>query len=343
MADIDGYPLFETYPSRRERVQRIALATFPTAVQRLPSLERRLGLGSLWIKRDDTSGRLCGGNKVRKLEYLLADGSGSPERKIIVYGPVSSNWTLACTIYAHHLGIPVHLFLFRMKGVMEREEVLSIQRERSENLEILPSPACLPLKLLRPSMIRDMLRGRARMMPPGGTSPTSILGYVNAFFELVGQVESGLLPMPAVILLPYGTGGTAAGLAAGAVLSGKRCRILGVRVASRAFSNLWVGRALAGAALRIIGAGPESTGPVQLTGNVLEVENAFTGGGYGQSTPEGREASEMVRGEEGIILDSTYTAKAMSCLIDRANRGWGRDKHVLFWHTLNSLDIDSCL
>ncbi|MFQ6103010.1 MAG: 1-aminocyclopropane-1-carboxylate deaminase/D-cysteine desulfhydrase [Candidatus Glassbacteria bacterium] len=339
MADIAEHPLFEAYPSLRSRVPRVSLGSFPTEVERLPALEKKLGLGSLWIKRDDRSGRLHGGNKVRKLEYLLAGLAPNADHGITAYGPISSNWTLACAVYARSLGIPINLLLFRMKHARVEESVISIQQKLAEKMEILSSPVSLLPKLILPS-VAELLRGGMGLMPPGGTSPTSILGYVNAFLELAHQVEEGLLPMPDVIVLPYGTGGTAAGLAVGVMLSGKQCRVLGVRVASSFFSNIWVGRVLSNAALRIIRGGENRFRSPNATGDILEVESGFYGRGYGQSTRVGSEAARIVESEEGIVLDSTYTAKAMSCLIERARQGWGRDKDILFWHTFNSIPLE---
>jgi len=143
-----------------------------------------------------------------------------------------------------------------------------------------------------------------------------------------------------VIVLPIGTGGTAAGLAAGIVLAGGTCRVVGVRVASSFFANALTARILANAALRIIAGGRDRNMREKVTRDVLEVDGSFCGAGYGRSTPAGEEAARMMEGEEGLTLDATYTAKAAALLIGRAEEGWGRGLNVLFWHTLNSVPLE---
>lgn len=338
MATVEDHPLFSMYPDLARRVEHVSLGAFPTGVERLRNLEKRLGFRSLWIKRDDTSGELHGGNKVRKLEYLLAGLSGQKNVTVKAYGPISSNWTLACAVYARVLGLGFHLLLFRIKGVVANDDAVSLEMDLSNDVEVLSGPVFLIPKLVKNYLTRTPAR-RLVILPPGGTSSTSILGYVNAYFELLEQVDAGLVPLPDVIVLPHGTGGTAAGLAAAAAMAEKKCRILGVRVAARIFSNAFVTRALAGAAVRIVTDGSGKM-PVKVTRDHINVDGGFAGSGYGVATPEGLEAARIVEAEEGITLDTTYTAKAMACLIGRAREGWGRGENILFWHTLNSVPLE---
>jgi len=337
MADLDIPPLFADNPHLVGRVARIALGTFPTRVQRLKNLEKRLGFKSLWIKRDDQSGTLHGGNKVRKLEYLLAGLNRGKGQSVLAYGPVASNWTLACAIYARFLEIPVRLLLFRMKGVPGKKEAEELSRELSAEVEILTSPVLLPFRLLSHLLTRSP-GNRCVIMPPGGTSSKSILGYVDAYLELKRQVSSGLLPMPDVIVLPMGTGGTAAGLAAGVVFTGGSTKVIGVRVASSFVSNAFLAGALANRALRFVARDRGSH--TRVTREVLQVDSSCYGPGYGRATTAGEEAAKLMGGEEGLILDTTYTAKAAALLVDRAGEGWGRGLNVLFWHTLNSVPLE---
>jgi len=339
MADLDIPPLFESHPHLEGRVARVALGTFPTRVERLRNLEKRLGFRSLWVKRDDLSGRLHGGNKVRKLEYLLAGVSDDKGQTVVAYGTVSSNWTLACAIYARYLGSPAHLLLFRTMVTLAKEAVFFISRDLIDGVDILASPALLPVKILEYLVTRSS-DSQVIIMPPGGTSPTSVLGYVNAFLELSIQVRSGLLPMPDVIVLPLGTGGTAAGLAAGVVLTGGHTRVIGVRVASSLFANSFLARTLANAALRIITRDGNNGRPAKVTRDVLQVDGRYYGSGYGRTTTAGEEAAKLIETEEGLTLDATYTAKAAASLLGIAGEGWGRDLNVLFWHTLNSIPLE---
>jgi 1-aminocyclopropane-1-carboxylate deaminase/D-cysteine desulfhydrase-like pyridoxal-dependent ACC family enzyme len=336
MAGVNEHPLFTAFPFLSGKLARVPLGNFPTKVERLANMERRLGLGSLWIKRDDLSGELHGGNKVRKLEYLLAGPAGRGGVRAVAYGPLSSNWTLAFSIYARRLGIPFDLHLFAMRGRAVKEEQVLFQRELARSCFEYSSALSFFPHLLASSLSRR--GGRSITMPPGGTSSRSIMGYVNAFFELIIQVRDGLLPMPDVIVLPMGTGGTAAGLALGAALAGARTEILGVRVAPRILSNGFLARRLAARALRSLGR--EVALRPEAAGALLSIEHRFFGKGYGIPTPEGLEAARVLEAEEGIRLDHTYTAKAFACLLERARQGWGRGKHVLYWHTLNAVPLE---
>jgi D-cysteine desulfhydrase len=289
----DPHPLFEAFPALAGAVHRVELGSFPTRVERLTTLGRRLGIGSLWIKRDDESGALLGGNKVRPLEYLLGPTIARKDHAVIGYGPLSSNWTLALAVYARQLGIPCHLVLFERRGIRVDEAAVALQREAAASVSVLSSAVFL-LPELAALVYRGLPRGRNRIMPPGGTSPRSVLGFVNAWFELQRQVGEGRLPAPDLVVLPLGTGGSAAGLAAGVLLSGASCRVVGVRVTPRYLSHPILSRALANAALRNLGnlAGLESAGRV--TAGHLAVEHGFYGGGYGMATREGREAARSL-------------------------------------------------
>jgi 1-aminocyclopropane-1-carboxylate deaminase/D-cysteine desulfhydrase-like pyridoxal-dependent ACC family enzyme len=106
------------------------------------------------------------------------------------------------------------------------------------------------------------------------------------------------------------------------------------------FSNTHLTRFLANAVLRMISESEGYRIGTGVTGEILEIDHGFCGSGYGQATPEGLEAAQMLEGEEGITLDTTYTAKAMACLISRARQGWARGEDVLFWYTLNSVPLE---
>jgi D-cysteine desulfhydrase len=143
-----------------------------------------------------------------------------------------------------------------------------------------------------------------------------------------------MLPRPDAIFVPLGSGGTAAGLAAGMAVLGWETRIVAVRVTDALLANLRVPLAIADRALRLVakGGGPRRS----VRPRTLEVEGRYFGGRYGRPTREGMEAEEMAASLCGVKLDQTYTAKAMAALIGRARAGELRDKTVLFWHTYNS-------
>jgi D-cysteine desulfhydrase len=193
------------------------------------------------------------------------------------------------------------------------------------------------------------------VVPPGGSNPLGTLGYVQAVLELALQLRTTETPEPDVIVVPVGSGGTAAGLLAGARLAGLSSRVLGVAVmngpfarrhvvslARRTFTlacSLGIGtpsselKALARDAPRLRG----------LLGERFVLDEAYVGAGYGEPTPEAERALVVAQRELGLELDLTYTAKAFARVLDpiglTASAGSGTAANLLYWHTLSSASL----
>jgi D-cysteine desulfhydrase len=174
---------------------------------------------------------------------------------------------------------------------------------------------------------------RPYMLPPGGSTPLGALGYVNAGLELAAQVGAGELPQPEAIILPVGTGGTAAGLALGLGLAGLRTRIVGIAI-TRAPTTwaLTVRRlALATAGVMRRNGMPSLEAPIA----DVSVHGRWLGGGYGRPTAQSEEASRLMAADEGVELEPTYTAKTVSGLVQMCRARELRGP-VLYWHTYDA-------
>ncbi len=188
------------------------------------------------------------------------------------------------------------------------------------------------------AFIAATLRGeRPAWVPTGGSSALADVGFVSAAFELVEQIEAGVLPEPAEIFLPIGTGGTFAGLVLGAKLAGLRARIVGVLVTDILPPDPARLARLARATLALLRRYEPSLPTVEITPADFEVARAQLGPGYGATTPAA-EAAVLASRDAGLTLETTYTAKCMAEVLARLADGRARTP-VLFWNTYNSVDF----
>jgi D-cysteine desulfhydrase len=182
---------------------------------------------------------------------------------------------------------------------------------------------------LRALLLR--LRG-ARWIPAGGSTPLGVLGHVNAALELVDQISRGDMPVPDRIVVPLGSGGTAAGLALGMTIAGLDVEIVGARVVPRVVANRGRVLRLARATARLIERLTGTKVPRPASKRVRVVHDVY-GGAYGREHPLGREAAARCRAETGTSLDATYSAKAMATAL--AIAGGKQAGETLFWLTFD--------
>jgi D-cysteine desulfhydrase len=311
------------------------LGDWPTPVARLG----RLGPGDLWIKRDDLSSPIYGGNKVRKLEFILADALRKGRRHLVTQGGIGSNHALATAIFCRRLELRATLILFRQPLNDRVRQNLALMQASGARLVYRPtlgralSSYFIGLRLRHP---------RAYFVFPGGSSPAGTLGFVSAAFELKRQVDSGEIPEPGFIFCPFGSGGTLAGLALGAWLAGLASRVVGVRVTAArlgpfsAANEATVGR-LMDRTLARLGRGARTGGAGRPPAPLILHD--YFGTEYGAPTAEGLSAERRMLDCEGIRLDPTYTGKTVAAVLDFCeNRGAGEGP-VLYWHTFNSADL----
>jgi D-cysteine desulfhydrase len=308
---------------------RVRLGDFPTPVTEavLPPSGARF-----WVKRDDLSSPHYGGNKVRKLEFLLARGRGP----VVTIGALGSHHVLATAIHARRLGRGC-VGLLVPRPMTAHAAAVQELLERYLDLVVRLDGPPRRLRSLGPALRAlggpDGLR-RALLIPPGASSPMGTLGYVACGLELADQIAAGDCPEPARIYTALGTGGTAAGLALGLALAGARTEVVAVRVASVAAGNRWFLGLLAHRAFALLSRrGLATTRP----GLRLRVDHRFAGPGYGHETPAARLAVAAAAAA-GLELETTYTGKALAALLeDRRIAGARRRETVMFLNTCGPL------
>jgi D-cysteine desulfhydrase len=328
-------PLCERFAGTKN-LAHVTLGCFPTPVESMPELARVLGLQSFFVKRDDISGCAYGGNKVRKLEFLLGQALAESRRAVITFGAVGSNHVRATAVYGGQLGLQVHAVLAPQPSTPYLEANLLADREAGAHLHFVDS---MSQALRRGAELRDEITLRDGVepfvIPFGGTNARGTIGFVNAAIELHGQIEAGALPEPDFVYVPYGSTGTASGLAIGLAAVGLRTCVVGVRVVpAEATSPARTRRVMEEAVslLRELDAdfplvNPESVG--------LEVRDGFLGDGYAAATAESLAAVALAEANH-IHIETTYTGKALAALVADARAGKLVGKTALFWNTYNS-------
>jgi D-cysteine desulfhydrase len=280
--------------------------------------------GELWVKRDDLNAPEFGGNKVRSLEFLLANVA--PGDVVLTLGGEGSTHVLATAAHARRLGATTRAVRWRHEMSPIAAAVAEQARALCARLTTLPDPLT---GMLAAALLR--LTGGARYVPLGGSTPLGILGHVNGALELAEQVAGGALPRPARVVVPLGSGGTAAGLALGFWIAGLDALVVGARVAPRVGSNRWrvmrLARATAALIARATGE-PVSAPPPSR----VEIVHDVYGGAYGRTLPAAQEAATLLRRTVGVHLDGTYGAKAFAAALRIARR---TEDRTLFWVTFD--------
>lgn len=324
--------LFRRWPHLEHSLPWASLGRRPTEVHplQLGSLEEA---GRAWVKRDDRTGDLYGGNKVRKLELILAAAREDGVRRLITAGAAGSHHVLATTVYGRSLGFEVTAVLFPQKRTPHVRDVLLRVHALGAELRFAHRMEAVPAAVLG---ARWAHRGeRTRVVPPGGSDPLGTLGYVSAGLELVEQIEQGALPVPATVHVAGGTLGTAAGLGLGFTLGGVSTRVAAYRITSAIVCNRRVLEKLVRGAARLLerrGVAPTEWAHAAAR---VELRPERLGPGYGRATPEGEAATRRFAAA-GLQLDPTYTAKAAAGYLEALAEG-GPDGRHLFWHTLSAV------
>ncbi len=332
--DASALALFRRFP-KLAALPRVALIAAPTPIE--PLRIANAAPGALFVKRDDRSSPLYGGNKVRKLEFTLAAATARGAKRLITTGGLGTHHGLATAIFARGLGM-------RTTVVVVPQPVTKHVREQVRALhafgaELLPASGVLgaAAQVIRAFSAATLRGEKPVLVPTGGSSALADIGFVAAAFELAAQIEAGEMPAPAEIYLPIGSGGTFAGLVLGAKLAGLHARIIGVLVTDILPPGPARLARLARASLTLLRRYEPALPAVSITAADFEVARAQLGPGYGAATPAAEAAAFACR-DAGIALETTYTAKCMAEVIARLGDGRARTP-VLFWNTYNAADF----
>ncbi|MEO8880119.1 MAG: pyridoxal-phosphate dependent enzyme [Gemmatimonadaceae bacterium] len=317
-------PLLLRFPALA-RIPRVALGEFPTPVQRIDLSGEDLA-GELWIKRDDLTASPLGGNKVRALEFLL--GGLRPGDQVLTAGGEGSTHVLTTATYVRALGGTSRAVRWRHEMNPSALDVEARARAVCARIDTTSGPM---LGLIRANLAR---RPDVKWIPPGGTSPLGMLGHVNAALELAEQIARGEMPKPARVVLPVGSGGTAAGLALGFAIAGLDIAVIGARVAPRIAAGRRRVLSLAHRERRYLSRMARLTGerlPVINPTHVTVIHSVYAGA-YGRAFPGAAASTELLTRVTGVRLDGTYSAKAFAAAHTSARCEPGV---TLFWLTFD--------
>lgn len=301
---------------------RVPLLPEPTPLHRLDHLSAELGR-ELWIKRDDLTAVGVGGNKIRKLEYLLGEAADNGADTLVTIGAVQSNHCRAVAAAASVTGLDCHLVLTGEQPAKPTGNLL-LDELLQASYEFCPgSDWASVFEAAQQACERLSAEGKEPfLIPAGGSTPVGALGYLNAYSEFLDQCQTQDLQAPSIIHAT-GSGGTQAGLIAGQALLGGEASIIGVAVALEADMIGPVSSGLAQALFQSLGEEPEFIASTVLDG--------YRGPEYGVATEAGQTALQTVLRREGILLDPVYTAKAFAPIL--ANDPEIPDGPIVFWHT----------
>jgi 1-aminocyclopropane-1-carboxylate deaminase/D-cysteine desulfhydrase-like pyridoxal-dependent ACC family enzyme len=311
---------------------RVRLGAWPTPVEPFSGLDVPKG-ARVWVKREDLASPRYGGNKVRKLELLLAEGSGP----VVAFGGLGSHHVLATAVHAAALGRACRGVLLEQPRIDHTCRVLALNVALCESVVLprRPRDALRGAVSLLAAAARGALGSREApvVLAPGGSSPLGTLGWVSGGLELAAQMAAGVCPAPDEIYVAYGSGGTAVGLALGLALAGAPCDVIAVRVATRIAGNERYAALLARRTFALLGRRAR-LGPMPRLR--LAFEHGFAGPGYGHPTPEAEGALESARGS-AVPLEPTYTAKALAAFLAAVRRDPG-GRARMFLDTYSSID-----
>ncbi len=333
--------IFEKYPQLANKIKWLSIVNSPTPLQELKNISTYFKLSNLWIKRDDISAIPYGGNKPRKLEFVLPDVVANKCKIIITTGGIGSNHCLATTIYAKRENIKTMLMLFPQQITEHVIKTLSYFHKLGAEIHLFKSMQSAFFNAIYEHKISSIEGKKTYFLYPGGSSVLGCLGFVNAIFELKQQIDDGIMEEPDYIFVTVGTCGTLAGMLVGAELCGLKSKIIGVRVVDWLFSNEVSVFLLATKVLNFIKKNVGALNNKKLDFNKIKVFHSYYGGEYGKPTKQGEEMQTLLKELENIKLDLTYTAKTFSAFIDFAKRRKNRRKIFLFWHTFNNNDLES--
>jgi D-cysteine desulfhydrase len=326
-------PLLRRYPGLAGKLPWLPLATLPTPVEEWPSP----GSGSqLFVKRDDLTSALYGGNKVRKLEHILAEARLADAQTLLTVGGLGSNQCLATTIHGRELGFETDICLFDQPMSDHVVANLLAGAEAGAHMHYGGGIGTTAWRLIAKYRDRKRAGERPYYVPVGATSPLGNIGYVTAALELAEQIHAGQLPMPDRIFVATGSGGTLAGLILGLKLAGLASRCVAVQITESIAVNSLRLRLMARSTLGALRELDPAIGDAQVSAADFDIESRFYGGVYGGPTAESEAAIQWAAPR--LELEHTYTAKALAACLAYC-RGAGRGQNVLFWNTLNSAPL----
>ena len=320
------------------RFPRLHFAHLPTPLEPMTRLTEALGGPNLWIKRDDCTGLSSGGNKTRKLEFLMADAQKNKADVIITQGATQSNHARQTTAIAAKMGLACHILLENRTGFENDDYVYNgnVLLDQLHGSTISERPAGTDMNAAMEELaqqIRDDGKN-PYVIPGGGSNEIGALGYVNAAIELMTQANDRSLLIDHLVHAT-GSAGTQAGLVVGMEGMNSGIPVYGVSVRA----------AKPDQEENVFGLAQRTSVYMGLDADLVKREKVvansdYVGDGYGQPTASMAEAVKMVAQYEGILLDPVYSGKGFAGLIDLIRKGhFKKGENVVFLHTGGSISL----
>lgn len=304
---------------------RVSLANLPTPLHRLPRLSERLGV-ELWIKRDDLTGLATGGNKTRKLEFLIADALEQGADCVITAGGPQSNHCRQTAAAAAQHGLACHLVL----GGEPQPPLGNLLLDKLLGAEVHWTPK--PNRKAKMQELAAELTAAGQhpyVIPIGGSNAVGAVGYAAAMDELLGQANGAGVAFDRVVF-PTSSGGTQAGLVLGAKRAGFPGVVTAISIDAEPTDHAFLEEVAQAAceAAGLLGS------DVRVTPADLEIEYGYLGGGYGVVGDTERDAIRLMGRHEGILLGPVYSGRGFGALVDMIASGKvAAGQRVLYWHT----------
>lgn len=323
------------FPVLAQALRRVPCGSWPTPLAPAPALGARLGCPALHLKDDGRAASSYGGNKVRKLEYLLADARARDCDTVITFGAAGSNHVLATAVHARALDLHCHAVLTPQPPSPAVAATLRWHCLLGTTLH--PAEGFADSQAVAAAIQGAHPRGAGAMavIPWGGSSPLGAIGFVAGAFELAAQCREQDLPVPQAIYLPLGTMGTVAGLALGLRLAGMDTRVVAVQVVPDVIASQAGLAALFTATNQFLASRDASVPLLADPLATIEICAAQLGAGYAIPTPAATRAVAMAA-EAGLKLETTYSGKALAALAADAARFDPACGPVVFWVTCNA-------
>ncbi|MEQ1440598.1 pyridoxal-phosphate dependent enzyme [Fontimonas sp. SYSU GA230001] len=324
---MSSYPLFDAFP-RLGVFPRAGLLHGATPVQPLR------GYDTVWIKRDDLSASDYGGNKIRKLDLLLARAAADDRRDLVTFGYSGSNFVAATAWHGRKLSLTTHAFLLPQADAPYVADNLATGLHCGAELRVGRSQPAVVAQALACSLRVLARSGRApRWIPPGGSTPLGALGFVNAAFELRQQIDAGELPVPQRLYVAFSSMGTVAGLAIGLALAGLPTRIEAIQVVGPQFASRDKLDRLVQRTLALLRRTDPAAAPARIA--EVDIRTEFFGEHYAVATDATKGAMQRFAAATGAHSDSAYSGKALAGLHADLDAGTVHEP-VLYWHTFNA-------
>jgi D-cysteine desulfhydrase len=337
--------ILNKYANLKNHIAHLNLCDLPTPITRLTNLEKAINYAPIYLKRDDLTGkstnnkRLYGGNKVRKLEWLLADAIQKGAHTVVTYGCAGSNHALATATYAQTLGLKAILMLKPQPiSHVVRQNLMNDLHVGAEIRYFMDNDS-------RELATKELLANDPEIyfIPTGGSNELGTIGYVDAIFELCTQIQNQVLPKPDLIYVPMGSVGTVTGLLLGLALSKLDTKIIALAVEPETIPGFYVQQIkdLFALANQLLHSKDQNINLVDFPAQFLAINNKFSSPYYGAWTSKDQTTINLLQNLEKIKLEGTYSSKPFSAFLDDVQKQNITNKTVLIWNTYCDLDSNN--